>query len=63
MEPICENRKAYRLLVGNPEGRRLLGRPKRGWVNNIKMNVGEIRMMVVWTGLIWFRMWTSGGLL
>jgi hypothetical protein len=63
MEPICVNRKAYRILVGNPEGRRPLGRPRRGWVSNVKMNVGEISMMVVWTGLVWFRIWTSGGLL
>jgi hypothetical protein len=32
-----ENRNAYRLLVGKPEGKRLLGRPRRRWVNNIRI--------------------------
>jgi hypothetical protein len=31
-----EKRNAYRILVGNPEGNRPLGRPKRRWVDNIK---------------------------
>jgi hypothetical protein len=37
-----ENRNAYRLLVGKPEGKRPLGRPRRKWVNNIKMDLLEI---------------------
>jgi hypothetical protein len=37
-----EKRKAYRLLVGKPEGWRPLGRPRRRWENIIKMNLGEI---------------------
>jgi hypothetical protein len=37
-----EKRNAYRLLVGKREGRRPLGRPRRRWVYNIKMNLGEI---------------------
>jgi hypothetical protein len=37
-----EKRNAYRLLVGKPEGKRLLGRPRRMWVDNIKMKLGEI---------------------
>jgi hypothetical protein len=32
-----EKKNAYRILVGKPEGNRLLGRPRREWVNNIKM--------------------------
>jgi hypothetical protein len=32
-----EKRNAYRLLVGKPEGKIPLGRPRRRWVNNIKM--------------------------
>jgi hypothetical protein len=32
-----EKRNAYRILVGNPEGKRPLGRPRRRWVDNIKM--------------------------
>jgi hypothetical protein len=35
-------RNAYRILVGKPEGKRPLGRPRRRWMDNIKMNLGEI---------------------
>jgi hypothetical protein len=34
-----ETRNAYRILVGKPEGKRLLGRPRRRWVDNIKMDL------------------------
>jgi hypothetical protein len=37
-----EKRNAYRLLVGKPEGRRPLGRPRRMWVDNIRMDLGEV---------------------
>jgi hypothetical protein len=37
-----EKRNAYRILVGRPEGKRLLGRPRSRWVNNIKMDLREI---------------------
>jgi hypothetical protein len=37
-----ENRNAYRLLVGKPEGKRPLGRPRRRWVDNIRMDLGEV---------------------
>jgi hypothetical protein len=37
-----EKRNAYRILVGNPEGKRPLGRPRRRWVDNIKMDLREI---------------------
>jgi hypothetical protein len=36
-----EKRNVYRLLVGKPEGKRLLGRPRQRWVDNIKMNLTE----------------------
>ena len=32
----------HRILVGNPEGKRLLGRPRHGWENNIKMDLQEM---------------------
>jgi hypothetical protein len=35
-------RNAYRILVGNPEGKRPLGRPRRRWVDNNKMDLREI---------------------
>jgi hypothetical protein len=34
-----ENRNAYRVLVENPEGKRPLGRPRRRWIDNIKMDL------------------------
>jgi hypothetical protein len=37
-----EGRGVYRILVGRPEGRIPLGRPRRGWEYNIKMNLREI---------------------
>jgi hypothetical protein len=37
-----ETRNAFRILVGKPEGKRPLGRPRRRWVDNIKMVLGEI---------------------
>jgi hypothetical protein len=42
-----EKRNAYRILVGNLEGKRSLGRPRRRWVNNIKMDIREIRWGVM----------------
>jgi hypothetical protein len=37
-----ERRGAYRVLVGKPEGRRPLGRPRSRWEDNIKMDLGEV---------------------
>jgi hypothetical protein len=37
-----EKRNPYRILVGNPEGKRPLGRPRRRWVDNIKIDLREI---------------------
>jgi hypothetical protein len=42
-----DRRNAYRILVGNPEGRRPLGRPRRRWVDNTKMDLREVG----WYGL------------
>jgi hypothetical protein len=39
---IGEKRNAYRLLVGKPEGRRPLGRPRRRWLDNIGMDLVEV---------------------
>jgi hypothetical protein len=45
-------RGMYRLLVRKPEGKRPLGRPRRRWIDNIKMALLEIRLKVVgWIGL------------
>jgi hypothetical protein len=40
-------RKVYKLLVGKPEGKRSLGRPRRRWIDNIKMDLLEIGFSVV----------------
>jgi hypothetical protein len=37
-----EKRNAYRILVGKPEGKRPVGRPRRSWVDRIKMDLTEI---------------------
>jgi hypothetical protein len=37
-----EKRNTYRLLVGKGEGKRPLGRPRRRWMDNIRMNIGEV---------------------
>jgi hypothetical protein len=44
-----EKRNAYRILVGKPEGKRPLGRQRRRWVDNIKMDLREIG----WVGMDW----------
>jgi hypothetical protein len=41
---------AYRILVGKPEGKGPLGRPRRRWTDNIKMDLREIG----WDSLDWF---------
>jgi hypothetical protein len=56
-------KNAYRILVGKPEGRRPLGRPRRRWMDNINIDLREKGWDgVVWTGSIWLRIGTSGGL-
>jgi hypothetical protein len=42
-------RSTYRVLVGKPEGKRLLGRPRRRWAEYIKMDLSEIG----WYGMVW----------
>jgi hypothetical protein len=47
-----EKRIVYRLLVGKPDGKRPLGRPRRRWVDNIKKDLLETGVSVVdWIGL------------
>jgi hypothetical protein len=59
-----EGRKACRVLVGKPEGKRPLGRRRRRWEDGIRMDLGEI----VWGGggavewVAWLRIGTGGGL-
>jgi hypothetical protein len=53
-----EKRTAYRLLVGKPEGKRPLGRPKRRWVKILKWILERYDGME-WIGWIWLRIGTS----
>jgi hypothetical protein len=47
-----EKKNVYRLLVGKPDGKRPLGRPRRRWMDNIKMDLLEIGLNVLdWIGL------------
>ena len=47
-----EERGAYRFLVGKPEGKRPLGRSRRRWVDNIRMDLQEVGCGYVnWIGL------------
>jgi hypothetical protein len=46
-----EGRDAYRILVGRPEGTRLLGRSRRRWEDNSKMDLQDVRWGA-WTGLM-----------
>ena len=55
-----EESGVYRVLLGKPEGKRPLGRPRRRWVDNIRMNLQE-RDVGIWTGLGWPRIETGGG--
>jgi hypothetical protein len=54
-------RTALKLLVAKPEGKRLLGRLRRRWEDNIKW-ILERKDGVVWSGLIRLRIGTGGGL-
>jgi hypothetical protein len=51
-ERMGATRNAHKVLVGKPEGRRPLGRPRRRWVDNIKIDLGEIG----WDGMDWIKM-------
>jgi hypothetical protein len=54
-----EKRNAYKILVGKPERKRPLRRPRRKWEDHKAIGWGGM----VWSGLIWLRIETSGGLL
>jgi hypothetical protein len=44
-----EEKNSYRILVGKPEGKRPLGRPRRRWEDNIKVDLRQIE----WGGMDW----------
>jgi hypothetical protein len=47
-----EKRNAYKLLVGKTDGKRPLGKPRRRWVDNIRMDLGEVG----WGDVDWIRL-------
>jgi len=55
-------KSGYRVLIEKPEKKRLLGRPRCKWEDNIRMDLQEVRLGV-WTGFIWLSTGTCGGLL
>jgi hypothetical protein len=52
-----DEKNAYRSLVGKPEGKWALGRPRHRWLDNIRMDLVEM-----WTGLVWLKIGTGGEL-
>jgi hypothetical protein len=57
-----EGRNVYRVLVGQPEGKRPLERPMRRWEGEIRKDLRETGWGV-WSGFSWLRIGTVGGLL
>ena len=60
MARMGEGRGVHRVLVGKREGKRPLGRPRRRWEDNIKMDLQEVEVGL-WTGWSWLRIGTCGG--
>jgi hypothetical protein len=57
-----EGRKVYRVLVGKPEVKRLLERPRCRWEDGIRMDLRGIGWGGGWSGFVWQRMGTCGRL-
>jgi hypothetical protein len=60
---LGEEIKLYKVLVGKPEGKRPLGRPRRRWEHGIRMDLKEIGLGGMWIGSDWLRIGTGGWLL
>jgi hypothetical protein len=58
-----EDRKVYKVLVGKPEGKTPLGRPRRRWEDGIRMDLRETGLGGGWTGFDWLRTGTGSRLL
>jgi hypothetical protein len=58
---IGEDRGVHRVLVGKPEGKTPLGRPRHRWEANIKMDLQKVGGGVLGTGWSCFRIGTGGG--
>jgi hypothetical protein len=57
---LGEGRGEYRVMVGKPEGKRPLGRPRRRWGIKLKWIFGKW-VVGIWTGSSWLRIGTGGG--
>jgi hypothetical protein len=57
---VKEDELVYKVLVGKPEGKRTLGRPRRRWEDNIRVVLQEVGCGV-WARLGWLRIGTGGG--
>jgi hypothetical protein len=57
-----ERRGAYRVLLGKPDGRKTLERPRFRWEDNIKIDLQEVGWEA-WTESVWLRTGTGGRLL
>jgi hypothetical protein len=55
---VFERKGVYRVLVGKPEGKRPLWRPRHIWEDNIKMDLQKVEWGE-WTGLCWLRIGTG----
>jgi hypothetical protein len=60
VERTGSRRCMYRVLVGRPDRKKLLGRPRHRWKDNIKMDLQEVGWEE-WLGLLWLRIGTGGG--
>jgi hypothetical protein len=58
-----EETKVYKFLVGKPEGKRQLGRPRSRWDDGVRMDLKEIGLVGVWIVFDCLRTGTGGGLL
>jgi hypothetical protein len=58
---VGEQRKLHKIFVGKSEGKRPLGKPSCRWENGVRMDVREIGLGV-WSGSVWLRIVTGGGL-
>ena len=56
-----EERNTYEVLVGKPEGKRTLARPRHRWQDDVRVDLQEIGGGA-WIGLIWLRIGTNGKL-
>jgi hypothetical protein len=62
MRCMGEGRSVYKILVGKPEGKKPLGRPRHRWEDCIRI-IFKKWIEKVWTGFMWFRIVSSGWLL